>query len=111
MVSCHVMPIGVYLIDPVRKKGPGMYARARTSVWVWVWVLSAHQHIHHISSFWFICRMLFFSLADAGYDVQYLYFCNNYVYWPKKTTMFSYLGVENLTNTVDIYYQASGMCV
>jgi len=47
--------------------------------------------------------------SDAGYDVQYLYFCNNFVYWPKKTTMFSYLGIENLTNTVDIYYQASGL--
>jgi len=47
--------------------------------------------------------------TDAQYDEAYLFFCNNYMYWPHKFVMFSYMGIENSTNVADILYQKSGL--
>ena len=42
--------------------------------------------------------------GNPSLDAAWLYYMDQYVYWPNKLVFFSYIASENLTNPVDIFY-------
>ena len=42
--------------------------------------------------------------GNPSLDAAWLYYMDQYVYWPNKLVFFSYIASENATNPVDIFY-------